>query len=626
MFTDMVGSTALAQTNEAEALRLKDEQEQLVRPLFAAHQGREIKSIGDGFLAEFDSALRAVQCAIDIQQRIHERNSQSGLTPIRLRVGIHLGDVEARGSDIFGDSVNVASRIEPLAEPGGICVTEPVFGQVRNKIPNRLEKLPPQVLKNVRFPVEVYKVSMPWDQSAGILVALEKQRVAVMPLVNMISDASEEYFADGMTEELISAISKVRELDVISRTSVMQYKNTTKKVAEIGRDLNVGTLLEGSVRKAGNRVRIAVQLIDVNNDRHIWAENYDRTLEDVFSIQSEIAQSVASMLKVALLENDRKRLEKAPTKDPEAHALYLKGNAAPSSEIASKFYQKAIDKDPQYALAYVALSNLILQMGLRGKTPPKESSQQGEALARRALALDPSLADAHAALAVALFSRVDYQGFEREVEVALELDPNHSTALLYRSTWERFKRHFDVSERLERRRLELDPLSLDTIQSVAWQLLLLRHPDDAIALFTKVRNIDPEAFWAHGQLGLAYIEKGRSEEGIALIFEAIGQEKSFALDNPTTALAYAFGKAGRLTELNDLLTEALDWHAKKQRGALPIASIYVSMGKNEKALEWIEKSLDEHDPWLPAAFSDFYFEPLWSDPRFEALRSRWGAA
>jgi adenylate cyclase len=622
MFTDMVGSTAAAQSDEASALKLLQTQERLLRPRFSAHQGREVKSTGDGFLVVFDSALRAVQCAIDIQQMVREGNAALGIEPIQLRIGIHLGDVEERGNDVFGDSVNIASRIEPLAEPGGICITEPVFGQVRNKVTNHLERLEPQMLKNVRFPIEVYKVTMPWERDTGNSEPLDKHRVAVMPLVNMISDPGEAYFADGMTEEIISALSKVRELDVISRTSVTQYRNTTKKAAEIGRDLNVGTLLEGSVRKAGNRVRIAVQLIDASSDKHLWAENYDRTLEDVFSIQSEIAQSVASMLKVALLENDRKRLEKAPTKDPEAHSLYLKGNAALTFQIASTFYRRAIDKDPQYALAYAALSNAVLQMGYGEETPPKESSERGEALVRQALALDPSLAEAHTVLAVALFSRGDYKGVQREVDLAMELDPNNTTTLMHVSNWERFKRHFDESERLARRRLELDPLSLDTIQSVASQLVLLRQYDEAIALLTKVRAIDPEAFWGKGWLGFAYVQKGRFDEGIALILEAIGQEKTFSLESPTTSLGCAFGKAGRFADLKDLLAEALDWHEKNQRGALPIATMYASLGENEKALEWLEKSFDERPYMLPAAFSDYYFEHLWSNPRFESLRSR----
>ncbi len=271
--------------------------------------------MGDAFLVEFASALDAVRCAYDVQRASREFNiSLPDEERVRLRVGVHLGDVVESEGDVLGDAVNVASRIQALAEEGGVCVTRQVFDQVKNKFELPLVSLGEKSLKNVAGEVEVYRVSMPWSEgAAGAAEGLDRHRIAVMPLVNMISDPKDEYFADGMTEELISAISKVRGLSVISRTSAMHYKNHSKLASEIGRRLKAGTLLEGSVRKAGERVRIGVQLINTETDEHLWAENYDRTLEDVFSIQSDIAQSVASVLKVTLLESDRKRLEKTPT-------------------------------------------------------------------------------------------------------------------------------------------------------------------------------------------------------------------------------------------------------------------------------------------------------------------------
>ncbi len=624
MFTDMVGSTASAQEDEAKALQVRAQQQNLVRPLFVSHQGREVKSMGDGFLVEFDSALQGVQCAVEIQRLLYEHNlSAQDASKIRLRIGIHLGDVIHEGDDVVGDSVNIASRIEALADPGGICITDSVFGQVRNKIPNRLEKLAPQVLKNVRFPIEVYKVTMPWENSDHNPGALDKHRVAVMPLVNMIADPSEAYFADGMTEELISAISKVRELDVISRTSVTQYKNTTKKAVEIGRELNIGTLLEGSVRKSGNRVRIAVQLIDAGSDKHIWAENYDRTLEDVFSIQSEIAQSVASMLKVTLLEGDRRRLEKAPTKDPEAHVLYLKGMSSETDQIAATFYQKAVERDPQYALAYTALANAYVQMGFSEQAPPAEVAKEGERFVDRALALDPSLAEAHAVRCLFLFTRGDYKGVDRELDRALELDPNSLTALHHQSNYSRFKRHYDESERLARRELELNPLSLDQIQDMADHLVLLHKPEEAISLFTKVLKIGPDAFYGRRALGVAYVQQGNFDEGLALIHEARRKDKIFSVWT-AIYLGYALGKAGRVAELRELLAEALDFHDKNHRGALPLVSIYANLGEKEKAFEWLDKAFEERPYMLPTVFSDYQYESLWSDPRIQALQNRMG--
>ncbi len=628
MFTDMVGSTALGQTNEAEALRLRDEQERLLRPIFATHQGREIKSMGDGFLVEFDSALRAVECAVAIQQQIHDRNLGPGRTPIQLRVGVHLGDVETRGGDIFGDSVNVASRIEPLAEPGGICITEPVFGQVRNKVSNRLEKLPPQALKNVRFPIDVYRVTMPWDESDRAAGAPDTHRIAVMPLVNMISDPAETYFADGMTEEIISAISKVRELDVISRTSVMQYKNTTKKVAEIGSDLNVGTLLEGSVRKAGNRVRIAVQLIDVRSDKHLWAENYDRTLEDVFSIQSEIAQGVASRLKATLLESARQRLDRVPTKSPEAHALFLRGRAAHRKGSAQgfreaiQFYRQAVEKDPQYALAYAWGAIAHLSLGSFEVDPPLGAGLEGERLARQALALDPSLSEAHSALGYACYVRWEFGRADSEVALARDLDPNSHEALVYGAFLLRLRRRFRESERLARRALELDPLSSQTLQDAATDLLYLGRPEEAITLYKTVLEINP-GVRAIGNLGLAYVQTGMGDEGVAMIRENIQAAGGIEVASATD-LAYALRKAGRLDELRRFLAEALEWYQKRGRGATALVSIYANLGELDTAFEWIDRAFEEHSAYFPTVAFDFAFENLWPDPRFGTLLDRLG--
>jgi adenylate cyclase len=446
----------------------------------------------------------------------------------------------------------------------------------------------------------------------------------------MSPDPNDEYFADGMTEEVISAISKVRELDVISRTSVMQYKNKSKNVSDIGRELKVGTLLEGSVRKAGNQVRVAVQLINANSDKHLWADNYDRTFENVFSIQSDIAQSVASVLKVTLLEGDRKRLEKIPTKDAEAHALYLKGRAhelriTPEDlKEAARLYQKAIEKDPQYALAYAWLSVATSDLGFHEVAPTVESFKKGEEFARRALALDPSLPEAHLALALALYNQWDFRGAEAEVDQAHELGPNSAMALVYKSGLTRLRGRFDEAARLARRALELDPLSPETLNEVATALLYSRQPDEAIALYKKVMEIDPEAAFARGNIGVAYVQKGMIEEGLASIRESIRMEGSFR-PGMASDLAYALGKAGRSDELRALLAEALAWHEKNNRGAQAVVSIYASLGEKDKAFEWLEKAYVEHSGYFPSMLTeDYSFESLRTDPRMEGMKRRLG--
>ena len=283
MFTDMVDYTSLSEKNEVLALSLLEEQRKLLRPVFGKHSGREIKTLGDGFLVEFSSALEAVRCGLDVQFLMNTRNQAvSAEQRIMLRVAIHLGDVEHRDGDVYGDAVNVASRIQSLAEPGGVCITQQVFDHVRNSDEFRVEALGEARLKNVRSPFEIYRV-LPAEaklvSTKGPLT--DHLRIAALPLAIISSDSQDEYFANGLTEEIINTLSSIPALRVIARTSVMRYKEAKKTAAEIGRELNVGTILDGSVRKAGNRVRIAVQLIDVTSEEPIWAENYDRELEDV---------------------------------------------------------------------------------------------------------------------------------------------------------------------------------------------------------------------------------------------------------------------------------------------------------------------------------------------------------
>lgn len=305
MFTDMVGFTTLAQRDESVALRLLEEQRALLRPLFAEHGGTIVKTLGDGFLVEFSSAVESVRCAQKIQTAMAQRNATASATErFSLRVGIHLGDVVAQDGDIVGDAVNVASRIEPLAEPGGICVTEQVIDQIRSKLGVRGQKLVAPPLKHVAEPVHVYRL----EQEAGGPSSPSRNgtpgpylRLAVLPIASLSADPGDERFADGLTEELISRLAQSTALRVLARTTVMPYKNAGKGIREIGRELAVGSILEGSVRRAANAIRITVQLIDAGSEEHLWAGRFDRELTDVFAVQDEIAQAVSKVLQRKLV-------------------------------------------------------------------------------------------------------------------------------------------------------------------------------------------------------------------------------------------------------------------------------------------------------------------------------------
>ncbi len=356
MFTDMVGYTALGQKDESLSLELADEQRKLIRPILNRHNGREVKTMGDALLVEFPSALDAVRCAYDIQRVIRESNfSLSEERKVHLRIGVHLGDVVESKGDISGDAVNVASRIEPLAEDGGVCLSRQVYDHVQNKFDMSIVSFGVKTLKNVTTPMEVFKMVMPWEKERfSVSVPLDTKRIAILPFANMSPDPNDSYFADGVTEELISTISNISGLEVIPRTSVMGYKGANKRIPEIGQELKVGSVLEGSVRKADSFVRVTAQLIDVNSDRHLWSQSYDRELKNIFALQSEIARHVADSLRVKILSPETEQIDRKPTASTAAYSLYLKGRShwnkrgIEDVKKAMEYFELSVHEDPNF--------------------------------------------------------------------------------------------------------------------------------------------------------------------------------------------------------------------------------------------------------------------------------------
>ena len=369
MFTDMVGYSALSQRDDKLALELLEEHRELLREIFPRFNGSEIKTIGDGFLVEFNSALEAVQCAIAIQRALAKRNADAPAErQIQVRIGIHIGDVVHRAGDVYGDGVNIASRIEPLANAGGICVSMDVERQIRNALEARFEKLAPTELKNISIPMDLFRIVLPWERqakaeggrkkeetsrnattkwiwAAGALALLfivgigwwwstlsrktvpardlpptrqvnqsasvPDKSIAVLPFENLSEEKQNEYFADGVQDEILTDLSKIADLKVISRTSVMQYKTgVARNLRKIGEELGVAHVVEGSVQRSANKIRVNAQLIDARNDAHLWAQTYDRDLADVFAIQSEIAKAIADQLQAKLSPNEKKAIER----------------------------------------------------------------------------------------------------------------------------------------------------------------------------------------------------------------------------------------------------------------------------------------------------------------------------
>lgn len=621
MFTDMVGYTALGQRNESLSLALVDEHRKLVRPILSRHGGKEVKTMGDAFLVEFPSALEAVRCAYDIQRATRESNiPMPEEKRVHLRVGVHLGDVIESGGDISGDAVNVASRIVPLADDGGVCISRQVFDHVQNKFEVPLMSLGTKVLKNVSTPLEVFRMTMPWER-APQQEPLDSHRIAVLPFSSLSPDPTDEYFADGITEELISTISRIRGLRVIARTSAMHYKGQTKRVSEIGSEMRVGTVLEGSVRKSGDRVRISAQLIDAPSEEHLWAEDYDRRIEDVFEIQREIATRIAGELRVKLLPEERNVMERKDTESSSAFKLYLKGRyywAERSRDgllKARDYFEKAIEADPAYARAYSGLADTYSIMAFQSIVPSNEGMAKAKTLAEKALQLDNSLAEAYTSLAY-IIPEIGVAGWKEAqdaFETALRFNPSYATAHFWYSIQLLWLHRYSEAIEHARQASELDPLSPSNATALGQILIYSRRFDEAIDNLQRKVAALPETVPPHFLLGIAYLYKGTYE--IAEAEERAGLKLAGMHERLQTILGLALLKQGREKEARQILGDLNKSGAQRSL----LAMFHIELGERERALELLEEAYLKRESglgWISVVPS---FDLLRTDSRFIAI-------
>jgi adenylate cyclase len=519
---DIAGYSALMGSDEARTVRDLKGHQAVVLPMVGEFGGRVIDTAGDGILAEFPSVLNAVECAVVIQRKMVERNA--AIEPERrmeFRIGINLGDVIYDGDRIFGDGVNVAARLEGIAEPGGICVSGKVHEEIRAKIGLPYEDLGDKQLKNIAEPVRVYGIRLGGAPRRAGPALPDKPSIAVLPFQNMSGDPEQEYFSDGMTEDLITDLSKVSGLFVIARNSSFAYKGRSVKVQEIGRDLGVRFVLEGSVRKAGNRVRITAQLIDAGSGGHLWAERFDRDLTDIFSTQDEVVEKIVGALAVKLTQGEVQRLRRRATANVQAYETWLRAR-----ELLSRSTRDAI--------------------------------AQAKVMYRRAIEIDASFAPPQAGLSLAVIA-----------EYASDWAEDPAEAL-------------DEAERWSRRACELDdqePLSLIALGSV---LLWRRDHDGALAEFRRMIALDPNSAQGHSATGLALMYAGRAAEalesfalamrldphypGIVLHFMA---QTNFSLGNYEAAAKQLLERIGRTpgTDSSRMLLAACYGHLGRMEEA-----------------------------------------------------------
>jgi TolB-like protein/class 3 adenylate cyclase len=681
MFTDMVGYSALAQRDQALALELLEEHREIARSLFPRFNGTEIKTIGDAFLVEFHSALEAAQCAIEIQRALAKRNHDvSADRRIDVRAGIHIGDVVHRGGDVYGDGVNIASRIQTVAGAGGICVSMDVERQIHNALEARLKKLAPTELKNIHVPMDLYRVVLPWEKDVQLnqaersVAARARQRnllalaaaaffavavigglvwwrqfktaaqtppvnaaaptvhsVAVLPFVNMSPDKENEYLSDGITEDLCTALSQIKGLHVPARTSSFVFKGKTEDIRKIGGQLNVGTVLEGSVSKAGNKLRISAQLVNVTDGFHLWAANYDREMTDILDIRSDISRRVVEALKVQLGVEETQRLVKKPTETTEAYDNYLLGRYELNKFTEAGFtnavahFKHAMAMDPSFALATAGLAEAYNMLGYWNYLPPKEAFPEAKTAALQALKLNPRLAEGHTALAF-VYYEFDwlFEEADHEFSEAVRLNPGSAIARLWFAEFLlAMARYSEADEQFESAR-KLDPLSVRISFDLAVEFWFKRQFGRAEEQLQQTLSMDPGNSLAYDFLGqvlwkinkpaeaFSALEKARTLEGV-FSGEEIGEMRK----------AYeASGLSVYLSKVNELRQRYMA--RGKYQSALIIALNYATAGVDGDALDWLERAVQEHSTWLPELKIDPTWDNLRSQPRFIAVLKKIG--
>jgi adenylate cyclase len=691
MFTDMVGYSALAQRDDKVALELLEEHRRLLREIFPRFHGTEIKTIGDAFLVEFGSALEAAQCGIEIQRTLAKRNHDvTSERRIELKIGIHIGDVVHRDGDVYGDGVNIASRIEQLAGAGGICVSMDVERQIRNALEARFEKFGSADLKNIKLPMDLFRIVLPWEKdvesaakgtskklplavAAAVLVILalvaawwwmqhsnknqqsvaahvlpappattaDQKSVAVLPFVNMSDDKGSEYFSDGVSEELLTVLQKIPGMHVAARTSAFSFKGKNATVQEIGQNLGVAYLVEGSVRKSGEAVRIAARLTRADTGQEVWSENFTRDSKDVFAVQTELAQTIVEQLRGRFGETDAgstakqkiqaevQAAEKGATKNAEAHQNYLQGrfyenrNSEKDTGKALAAFQGAVALDPQFALAWAGVAraniwycNFATEGGL--KSFDAHLAVAREAIAR-ALAIEPDLPDA-------LFARsmiqtnfdFDWKGAGETLRKALALAPQDPALLAQAGNLALNRGELAPALDFYRRAVAADPVNSQARSYLGNCFVVARQYQEARAEYVRAIELNPVAPWYHAGLGSVYLQEGKLEEA------AIAAQADTADWARLTILACARWSQKRVPESDAALAQLIKDAA--ETAADQIADVYAYRGDKDKAFEWLERARRQRDAGLPTLRVDPYLKNLHDDPRWNAFLRTMGLA
>jgi adenylate cyclase len=527
---DVAGYSRLMEQDELGTLHRLTACRAVLDQRIADFRGRIFGSAGDSVIADFASAIDAVQCAVAVQEALAEEEQ------MRFRIGVHVGDVIMQGDNLFGDGVNIAARLEALAQPGGICISGTVRDQIGTKLPLAFTDLGEQQVKNIARPVHAFRVgasgaAQPEEAPTVTPLLPDKPSLAVLPLTNMSNDPEQEFFSDGIAEDIITALSHYPELFVIARNSCFTYKGRAVDVKQVGRELGVRYVLEGSVRKAGNRIRLTAQLVEAEAGNHVWAERYDRDLAEIFALQDEITEAVTIAIAPAIADAERQRAMRKPPGSLDAWAAYQRGlwhfskGTPDDNALAEKFFQQAIDLNPSFAGGYTGLADAQTRAaGVYGKRSLSEIEQTVFSLARRAVTLDGNDAEARAYFALQLMRRGDYEGAVAEAELALAISPNLAAAygvlgavLMWSGHPEEGRAALEKSIRLDPRNPNMNLRLLD----VAISYYLSAEYDSAVVAAMRAIRAYPDQSNTYRWLAAALGQTGRIEEAKEVLEKAI---------------------------------------------------------------------------------------------------------
>jgi adenylate cyclase len=615
MFTDIVGYTALMGNDEQNAFTILYKNRTLQRPVIEQFNGKWIKELGDGVLASFNTVSDAVNAAKKIQEDCKVAND------FQLRIGIHLGEVVFEDDDVFGDGVNIASRIQAVAAPGSIYVSESIHLNVANKKDINTRFVKEEILKNVKQPMRIYEVILlnNYSPTSEIISNTSMANsIAVLAFTNMSSDPEQEYFSDGISEEIINTLAQIPNLKVTGRTSSFTFKGKNEDLRTIGEKLNVKSLLEGSVRSFGNRIRITAQLIDVQNGFHLWSEKYDRVLNDVFEVQDEIAKAIVEKLKITFGGKIVEAKSREQTQNVEAYQLYLKGRALVYKRgkfifEAITLFEKALTLDREYALAYAGLADAYAIICYYGLLNPVDIWPKAIDNASKAMYFGPDLAESWNCNAViSLTHDWNWDKAKQQFLKALELNPGYEQARIWYGLYYLQYVCVDHEEATLNLRLALEthPLSHYANSTMAISLLVAGHVAESIVKAKKGVELEPDAYFDLGVLALAYQANKEYEKAESQLEKALSNSNRHSWALSMRAVVYAeWNKPGKaLEDYEELLQKSKQIYIQPTVLAIVAAAI----GHNEEALKFAHQACDEHDPFLVFACKCF--------PNSKALR------